>query len=385
MRTIKQAKRLDLFSEYIFASLSKKKSEVEKKTRRKVLNFGPGTPDIKPSSVYINKLIEFISEDDAHLYPGYGAIKEFSDALIWWYKNRFNVSINKDELLPLLGAKDGISHLPLALLDSEDEVLVPDPGYPAFRDPALMIGAKTIFYSLRKEDNFKINFDLLKEKISSKTKFIWVNFPSNPTGQIATRKELLTIVQFAKQNNLFIVYDNAYSEITFDGFIAPSILEIEKAKDIAVEIGSFSKTFSFAGFRMGWIVGNKDIIEALQKVKSQMDSGLSIPLQKLGAFALTNFDKEWNKEMLRSYKERRNTVAKHLKKLGLSFILPKAGLYIWAEIPDKEKNSEEFAKKLLEEKQILFTPGTAFGKNGERFVRVSICVNIDNIDDYFNL
>lgn len=383
MKKVKKAKRLDLFSEYIFASLSKKKAEIEKKTKRKVLDFGPGTPDIKPSSVYINKLIEFISENDAHLYPGYGAIKEFSDALIWWHKKRFNVSINKDELLPLLGAKDGISHLPLALLDKGDEVLVPDPGYPPFKDPAVMIGAKPIFYSLKKEDNFKINFDLLKEKLSSKTKFIWVNFPSNPTGQIATRKELLTIVQFAKQNNLFIVYDNAYSEITFDGFIAPSILEIEKAKDIAVEIGSFSKTFSFAGFRMGWIVGNKDIIEALSKVKSQMDSGLSIPLQKLGAFALTNFDKEWNKEMLKSYKERRNTVAKHLKKLGLSFILPKAGLYIWAEIPSGEKNSEEFAKKLLEEKQILFTPGTAFGKNGKRFVRISICINIDNINNYF--
>ncbi len=383
MKTIKKAKRLDLFSEYIFASLSKKKSEIEKKTKRKVLDFGPGTPDIKPSSVYINKLIEFISENDAHLYPGYGAIREFSDALIWWYKKRFNVSINKDELLPLLGAKDGISHLPLALLDIGDEVLIPDPGYPPFKDPAVMIGAKPISYSLKKEDNFKINFDLLKEKLSSKTKFIWVNFPSNPTGQIATRKELLTIVQFAKQNNLFIVYDNAYSEITFDGFIAPSILGIEDAKDIAVEIGSFSKTFSFAGFRMGWIVGNKDIIEALSKVKSQMDSGLSIPLQKLGAFALTNFDKTWNKEMLESYRKRRNIIAKHLKKLGLKFILPKAGLYIWAEIPSREKNSEEFAKKLLEEKQILFTPGTAFGKNGKRFVRISICINIDNINDYF--
>ncbi|MBI2025870.1 MAG: aminotransferase class I/II-fold pyridoxal phosphate-dependent enzyme, partial [Candidatus Levybacteria bacterium] len=140
MKTIKQAKRLDLFSEYIFANLARKKSEIEKKTKRKVLNFGPGTPDIKPSNLYIKKLGEFINEDNAHIYPGYGAIKEFSDALIWWYKKRFNVSIDKDELLPLLGAKDGISHLPLALLDNGQEVLIPDPGYPAFGDPALMIG-----------------------------------------------------------------------------------------------------------------------------------------------------------------------------------------------------------------------------------------------------
>ncbi len=385
MKTIKQAKRLDLFSEYIFANLARKKSEIEKKTKRKVLNFGPGTPDIKPSNLYIKKLGEFINEDNAHIYPGYGAIKEFSDALIWWYKKRFNVSIDKDELLPLLGAKDGISHLPLALLDNGQEVLIPDPGYPAFGDPALMIGAKPISYSLRQEDNFKINYEILKEKLSPKTKFIWINFPSNPTGQVATKEDLLRIVKFAKQNNIFIVYDNAYSEITFGNFRAPSILEIEGAKDIAVEIGSFSKTFSFAGFRMGWIVGNKDVISAISKVKSQMDSGLSIPLQKLGAFALTHFDKAWNKQMLESYKKRRGIIASYLKKLGLKFILPKAGLYIWAKIPDKEKNSEEFANKLLEEKQILLTPGTAFGKNGKRFVRISICVNIDNISDYFRL
>ncbi|MBI3984633.1 MAG: aminotransferase class I/II-fold pyridoxal phosphate-dependent enzyme [Candidatus Levybacteria bacterium] len=383
MNTTKQAKRLDLFSEYIHASLAKKRVEVEKKAKRKVLNFGPGTPDIKPSNLYIRKLSEFINQNDAHLYPGYGAIEEFSNALIWWYKKRFNVSIGKEELLPLLGAKDGISHLPLALLDNGQEVLIPDPGYPAFRDPALMIGAKPIAYSLREEDGFKINFNILKNKLSPKTKFMWVNFPSNPTGQVASREDLLKIVKFAKQNNIFIVYDNAYSELTFEGFRAPSILEIEEAKDIAVEIGSFSKTFSFAGFRMGWIVGNKDIIRAISKVKSQMDSGLSIPLQKLGAFALTNFDKTWNKQMLESYKKRRDLIANHLRKLGLTFILPKAGLYIWAKIPDNEKNSEEFVNKLLEEKQILFTPGTAFGKNGRRFVRISICVNIDNINDYF--
>lgn len=383
MNTIKTAKRLDAFPEYIFSKLNRDVANVEKKSGRKVLNFGPGSPDFKPSKRYIDKLIGFIQDDKAHLYPGYNASKEFSDALIFWYKKRFDVNISNGELLPLLGAKDGISHLPIALLDKGDEVLIPDPGYPAFTDPTILVEAKPVFYNLIQENNFKINLGEIKKKLTKKTKLMWVNFPSNPTGQVTTLDELSKIVEFAKENNLFVVYDNAYSEITFNGYKSPSILQIKGAKDIAVEIGSFSKTFSFAGFRMGWIVGNKDIIAALTKVKSQMDSGLSLPFQKLGAFALTNFDKIWHGEMISSYLNRRDIIAKHIKFLGLEFSLPKGGLYIWAKIPNTANSCEEFCAKLLNEKQILFTPGTAFGKNGKRYVRISICINIDQINKYF--
>lgn len=380
---INGAKRLNLFSEYVFSKLAKTVKEIELHSKRKVLNFGPGNPDVAPSLLYIDKLNEFIRDKNAHLYPGYGANDEFAQALILWYQKRFSVDFKKTELLPLLGAKDGISHLPLVLLNEGDEVLIPDPGYPAFSDPAVMIGAKPVYYDLTEENGFKISVDQLKEKISAKTRFIWVNFPSNPTGQVVLLEELKKIVDFAKQHNILIVCDNAYSEIIFDGFVAPSILQVEGAKEIAVELGSFSKTFSFAGFRMGWIVGNSEVIQALAKVKSQMDSGLSTPLQKLGAFALTNTDEKWHNHMIASYKERRDIIASQLKKLGLSFSIPKGSLYIWAKIPDIETNSEEFCTRILKEKQILFTPGIAFGKNGERFVRVSICINIDNIEDYF--
>lgn len=376
---MKVANRLNLFSEYVFSKLEKKIKEVELKSKRKVLNFGPGNPDVAPNALYIDKFIEFVKDREAHLYPGFKANKEFWSALIQWYKQRFNVDLEQDELLPLLGAKDGVSHLPLALLNEGDEVLVPDPGYPAFSDPALMINAKPVYYNLLEENDFKISFKELEKKISKKTKFIWVNFPANPTGQVASLNELKKIVAFAKQRNILIVYDNAYSEITFDNFTAPSILQIKGAKEISVEIGSFSKTFSFAGFRMGWIVGNREIITALAKVKSQMDSGLSTPLQRLGAYALTHFDKKWHEQMITSYKNRRDKIAKYLKTIGLEFSLPKGALYIWAKIPPSAKNSEDFCIQLLREKQILLTPGTAFGKNGERYVRVSICVNIDNL------
>lgn len=383
MSDIKIANRLNLFSEYVFSKLNKKIAEVEEKSKRKVLNFGPGNPDITPSPIYLEKYNEFIKKSDAHLYPGYVANPEFTQALINWYKKRFNVDLGKDELFPLLGSKDGVSHLPLVLLNEGDEVLVPDPGYPAFTDPALMIGGKVVYYDLLEENNFKISLGELEKKITNKTKFIWVNFPSNPTGQVATLEELKKIVSFAKLHNILIAYDNAYSEITFDNFVAPSILQVNGAKDVALELCSFSKTFSFAGFRMGWIVGNKEVIAALAKVKSQMDSGLSASLQHLGAYALTNTDERWHQNMLASYQKRRNIIAQYLQKLGLTFTLPQGSLYIWAKLPKEWKNSQAYCMQLLEERQILLTPGTTFGKNGEHFVRISICVNINKIGEYF--
>jgi LL-diaminopimelate aminotransferase len=380
---MKLAKRLDQFQEYFFSSLSKKKAEVEKFTGKKVLDLSIGSPDFPPSSIYINKLKEFFNEKNSHIYPGYGAIPEFIQGLQNWYKKRFDVDLEKNELFPLLGGKDGVSHLALAVLDSGDEVLVPDPGYPAFSGPATLIGAKPVFYNLTESNDFKINFEELKKKITEKTRFIWVNFPANPTGQVASVNDIKQIVDFAKENKIWLVYDNAYSEITFDGYTAPSILQIEGAKDVAVEIGSFSKTFSFAGYRMGWIVGNKEIISALAKVKSQFDSGLSRPLQKLGAYALDYIDKQWHEAMISSYEKRRNIIIENLKKIGLKADKTKGSLYLWVKIPDSFNNSQEFSFDLLKKKQILLTPGTAFGKNGLRYVRVSISSNIDNIDSYF--
>ncbi len=382
MNQLKISKRINSFPEYVFSRLSKAVAEVEQETNRKVLNLGPGSPDVRPSEIFLDKFAQYIKEPSSHLYLGYQAIPELRDALKQWYKKRFNVVLETDELLPLLGAKDGVSHLPLVLLDENDEILVPNPGYPAYIGPTLMIGAKPVSYDLLPKDNFEIKIENLEKKLTSKTRCLWVNFPSNPTGHVANLEELEPVVNFCKKHNIILIYDNAYSEITFDNVIAPSILQIKGAKDVAVEIGSFSKAFSFAGFRMGWIVGNKDIIAALSKVKSQLDSGLSIPLQKLGAFALSSPDLEWQKQMILSYKDRRDIIAIKLKKLGLTFSLPKGALYIWAKIPDSATSSESFSMDLLKEKQILLTPGSAFGSNGDRFVRVSICSNIKSINEY---
>lgn len=377
------AKRLDNFPEYIFSKLGKKRIALEEKTGKKVLDLSIGSPDYPPSKEYMNKLKDYLDDNNAHLYPGYGAIAEFSQGLQSWYQTRFTVSLEKNELFPLLGGKDGVSHIALALLDEGDEVLIPDPGYPGFAGAALMVGAKPVYYSLTEKNNFKIDLDELEKKVSPKTKFIWVNFPSNPTGQIVTIEELRPIVAFAKKHDITLVYDNAYAEITFDGFIAPSILQVTGAKDIAIELGSFSKSHSFAGHRMGWVVGNSTVIAALAKVKSQIDSGMFSPLQKMGGYALTHPDPVWKNAMLESYKSRRDILAEKLQTLGLTVNKPQGSLYIWAKIPVNEVDSEVFCYKLLEEKHILVAPGTAFGENGKRFVRVSISANIDRIEDYF--
>lgn len=382
---ISPAKRLEALTEYIFSHLNKKVSEVEKMTGRKVLSFGVGSPDIMPSKKYITELISSVQQPNAHKYPGYGATKEFSSSLITWYTKRFNVDIEDDELYPVAGEKDAIAHMPLAFLNPDDEVLVPNPGYPAFSIPAQLVKARVVSYDLLEKNNFKISLENLRQKISSKTKFIWINFPSNPTGQVITYEELEQLVSFAKEKNIFIVYDNVYSEITFDGYTAPSILEIPGAKEVAVELGSFSKSFSLAGYRLGWIAGNKTIIKHLAKIKSHYDSGIALPIQNLGAFALSHFDQQWHDEMITTYDERRKRIGKYLQQFGLTFSLPQGGLYIWAKIPNTAESSEEYCLKLLQEKQILFTPGIAFGKNGERYIRISICTDITNITDYFSV
>ncbi len=379
------AKRLDLIPEYIHSRLNREVKHVEKISGKKVLNFGQGSPDIKPSQKHIEKLIEFIQEEKAHMYPGYTAIPQFSQALQSWYKKRFDVILATDELDILLGGKDGISHLPLALFDAGDEVLIPDPGYPAYKEPTELVGAIPIVYDLIEENDFKINYHNIKSKLTKKTKAIWVNFPSNPTGQVIEKKELEALVMFAKEHNLIVLYDNAYADLTFDGFRAPSILEVPGAKECAIEIGSFSKTFSFAGYRIGWIVGNKTVVAGLAKIKSQMDSGLSLPFQKLGAYALTHVDEDWYTKTIALYQKRRDSIEKILPTLGLTFESPKGGMFIWAKIPDTAISSEDFCMKLLHEKKILFTPGSAFGINGDRYVRISIAVNLKNIDDYFSV
>ena len=357
------------------------KREVEKKDNCKVLDLSIGSPTFPPHKQYIEKLKEYIGHDSSHLYPGYGAIPQLRDALKQWYIHRFNVALEDTELYPLLGAKDGVSHIPLALLDAGDEILVPDPGYPAFSGPTTMVGAIPTYYSLPSKETTLITE--LSKVATDKTKAVWVNSPGNPTGYTCTLSELRELIHFAKQHNIIVLYDNAYSEITFDGCTAPSIFSIEGAKDCAVEFGSFSKTFSFAGFRMAWIVGNREVIDAVAKVKSQMDSGFMYPFQLFGAYALTHFDEEWHARMIQFYKTNRDLLVQAFIATGHNVSVPSGALYLWIPIPPSFINGFEYTKYLLTRQHVLVTPGSIFGPSGERFIRVSYSTDLSKLSDYF--
>lgn len=361
--------------EYIYIKLNREARAVEKRAGRRVLNLSVGSPDVPPSEKLIKKLQALVAGKNMHLYPGYGACAEFAAAVQHYYKARFGVKIETDEMYPLLGAKDAVAHLIFALLDAGDEFLTPDPGYPGFTGPALMLGAKPVYYT---SDNIKD----LQKLITNKTKFIWLNFPSNPTGKMADIKKLKEYVSFAKKNNILILYDNAYAEMYYGAQKPPSILEVPGAKKLAVELHSLSKTFSLAGYRIGFAAGSRKIISKLAKIKSQTDSGLALPLQHLAAYALTKPDVAWRRAMLKSYKARRDVLAAAFKKLGLSFDVPDAALYLWAKVPPAFKNGEQYAAYLLREKQVLVTPGSAFGAAGEQYIRISFCSDITKLKEY---
>jgi LL-diaminopimelate aminotransferase len=375
------AKRLERFPEYPYVALSQMKKEVEKTDNCVVLDLSIGSPTFPPYKGYMDKLSEFILNDKSHLYPAAGAIPELKSALQNWYKKRFNVTLLDNELYPLIGAKDGVSHIPLAILNEGDEILIPNPGYPGFTGPALMVGAVPTYYQLPNEGVSLLS--MIEEKASSKTKAIWVNSPGNPTGYTFTRSDLEQIVEFAKNKNIIIIFDNAYSEITFGSYKAPSILEIKGAHDVAVEIGSFSKTFSFAGFRMAWIVGNSDVIAAVAKVKSQMDSGFMHPLQLLGAYVLNNFNTEWHEGMIEFYKKNRDALADAFQHSGHTVTVPNGALYLWIKIPVGFKNGLEYTQFLLTKHHILVTPGSVFGSSGEKYIRVSYSSDISSLANYF--
>jgi len=378
------SKRLNNFPEYVFAMLGRKLKEVEASSGEKVLNLGMGSPDFPPSEKYIKKLQELVTLDKVHMYPGYGPLPEFVEAMQHWYSNRFDVELENNEIYQLNGGKDGLSHLPLAILDEGDDVLVPDPGYTGFTGPLLLYNMNPVPYSLSEENSFIINVQDLNKALTKKTKAVIINYPSNPTGQTIALEALEPVVKWAKKNQVWIIYDNPYSDIVFDGPKSPSILSIPGAKEVTVEMGSFSKTFSLAGDRMGWIVGNSDLIKALAKVKSQTDSGLTKYLQLLGAYALENFDEQWYQSMLKEYQRRAEIIAGKLKEEGMTFAKPKASLYIWAKLPESyQGNSEKFTFDWLENRHILVAPGSAYGNNGEGYVRVSICADVSTIDNYF--
>jgi aspartate/methionine/tyrosine aminotransferase len=377
---IQKADRLNDVKEYYF---SKKLREVAalRTAGKPVINIAIGSPDLHPSSTVIEAIQQAVTLPNAHQYQSYQGIPELREGMAQFYNEKYNVTLNPaTEILPLMGSKEGIMHISLAFLNKGDKVLIPNPGYPTYASVTNLVEADTIFYNLNAEDNWLPNFEEIEKNDLSKVKIMWVNYPHMPTGAVASKEDFKKLIAFAKKHAILIVNDNPYSFILNDHPL--SILAVEGAKEVAIELNSLSKTFNMAGWRVGMVVGDAEIIKTILEVKSNMDSGMFLGIQKgaVEAFKLSN---DWFHKQNEIYQERRAMVWKIFDALNCTYDKTIGGLFVWAKIPAGE-NSEALTDKLLYEKDVFITPGTIFGTNGEGYIRASLCVDVATLNVVLN-
>ena len=367
---IKPAKRLDTVQEYYF---SKKLREVRGLVAagKPIINMGIGSPDLQPPSKVLKAISNSLGEANAHKYQSYQGLPELRNAITTFYKNKFSVEANpENEVLPLMGSKEGIMHISMAFLNKGDKVLIPNPGYPTYTSVSKLVGAEPMFYNLSDATNWQPNFDELENQDLENVKIMWVNYPHMPTGTDATLTTFEKLVAFGKKHNILIINDNPYSFILNEHPI--SILQVEGAKDIALELNSLSKTFNMAGWRVGMLLGNATYINQVLKVKSNMDSGMFYGIQK-GAIEALQLSDTWFLAQNKIYEERRKLIWQLADKLNATYSKNATGLFVWAKIPEGKK-SEEVTDAILYDKDIFITPGTIFGSRGEGYIRFSLCV-----------
>jgi LL-diaminopimelate aminotransferase len=377
---IQTAIRLNSVQEYYF---SRKLREVRQLTAegKLVINMGIGSPDLAPDIKVIEAMQKAMFDDKAHEYQSYQGLPELRKGIADFYRNHFNVDLDfNTEILPLMGSKEGIMHISLAFLNEGDEVLIPNPGYPTYASVTELVQAKAVYYDLTATSNWQPNFDALEKLDLSKVKLMWVSYPHMPTGANGTLELFQKLIAFGKKHNILIVNDNPYSFVLNGKPL--SILQIDGAKDIAIELNSLSKTYNMAGWRVGMVLGNPTLIDAVLKVKSNMDSGMFYGIQK-GAIEALKLGSDWFEKQNEIYTKRRNLIFKLAEKINCVFDRNSVGLFVWAKLPARIM-SEEFIDKVLIEKHIFITPGTIFGSNGEGYIRFSLCVTEEKIQDAIN-
>lgn len=378
---IQTANRIHSVNEYYFST---KLAEIRKMNAngQSIINLGIGNPDLAPSANTIKELLATANEPSNHGYQSYTGIPELRNAFSNWYKEFYNVELNaENEILPLLGSKEGIMHISLAFLNPGDEVLVPDPGYPAYKAVAALCEAKAIEYDLKESDNWCPDFNQLEKMDLSNVKMMWVNYSNMPTGKAASEELFGRLIAFGKSHRILIVNDNPYSLISTAKPL--SILSVDGAKEIAIELNSLSKSHNMAGWRVGMIGAASHFIQAILKVKSNMDSGMFKPIQLAAAEALRN-NKEWYESQLQVYAERKEIAKKIMDSLQCEFNSESTGMFVWAKIPQDALSSQEFSEDILQNKKVFITPGFIFGKNGERFIRLSLANNEEILREALN-
>ncbi len=379
---IEYAERVKRLPKYIFVAIEELKAK-KKKEGIDFISLGIGDPDLKTPELIINELINQVKIPENQNYPASMGEEIFREGIARWYKVRFGLDFNADrEVTNVLGGKEGIANIARVFINPGDIVLCPNPGYPVYANGATKLcDGEPYLMPLTKENKFLPNLEAIETKILKKAKMMYLNYPNNPTGAIAPIEYLKKAVDYAEDYNFIIIYDNPYSEFTFSDYIAPTLLQINPDH---IEINSASKTFNMTGFRCGWAVGNQEIIEGLRKIKSQIDSGCPIFIQKAVIKGLNEYKSEKKPEIvdknMKIYEKRRDVLVEGLNKIGWEIDKPKATFYIWTQIPEGETNSMDFVKKLINV-GVVITPGIGFGQYGEGFVRFALTQPIERIKE----
>ncbi|MFH4964484.1 aminotransferase class I/II-fold pyridoxal phosphate-dependent enzyme [Gaetbulibacter sp. M235] len=374
---IEVANRLHTVEEYYF---SKKLREVNLliANGKPIINLGIGSPDLAPPQKVIEAITNSLQDPNAHKYQSYQGLPELRDTMAAFYKDHFNVSLNPaNEILPLMGSKEGIMHISMAYLNEGDEVLIPNPGYPTYESVTKLVGAKPVFYELDAANNWSPNLKALSQKDLSKVKIMWVNYPHMPTGAMPSKYLFEELVAFGKKHNILIVNDNPYSFVLNE--TQQSLLSVPGAKEVCLELNSLSKTFNMAGWRVGMVIGDSKHISNVLKVKSNMDSGMFYGIQK-GAIEALKCTKMWFSTLNSVYKQRRDLVWQLADTLNCTYDREATGLFVWAKLPSGLK-SEEFIDSVLYNNHIFITPGTIFGSKGEGYIRFSLCATTEVLEE----
>lgn len=376
---IEYSARLQQLPPYLFAEIDavKEKLILEGKD---VIDLSVGDPDLPTPGFIIERLKEAVDDPKNHRYPFGKGLLQFRFAIAKWYDRRFGVKLDPDtEVLALIGSKEGIGHIPIAFIDHGDTVLVPNPSYPVYPASVILAGGEPYYMPLLQENDFLPDFSSIPNKTAKRSKFMFLNYPNNPTAAVADSAFYKDAIDFAGRNNIIICHDAAYSEIAYDDYKPISFLQVPGAKEVGIEFHSLSKTFNMTGWRIGFAVGNRDIIQGLAKVKSNIDSGVFRAIQCAGTLALDR-GPQHKAELIQIYQKRRDLLVDGLSQMGWQVEKPKATFYVWAPIPPG-RTSKELSMWLLEKAQIITTPGNGFGKYGEGYIRFSLTESAELIKE----
>ncbi|WP_340065574.1 pyridoxal phosphate-dependent aminotransferase [Ascidiimonas aurantiaca] len=375
---IHKAHRLNTIEEYYFSKKLKEVSQLAA-AGKPIINMGIGSPDLPPAQMVIKAIQQAVTEPGAHQYQSYQGLPQTRQAMADFYQTHFDVVLDPDrEVLPLMGSKEGIMHISMAFLNEGDEVLIPDPGYPTYTSVTHLLGAVPRYYDLTEKTGWLPDLEALETMDLSRVKLMWVNYPHMPTGARADLSFCRKLIQFAAKNQILLVNDNPYSFILNDEPL--SLLKADPGLQCVLELNSLSKTFNMAGWRIGMVAGHSEYLKAILKVKSNMDSGMFYGIQK-GAVEALSSASEWFNSLNAMYRSRRDGIFEIASRLGCSFDSKGAGMFVWAKLPDGVPSSEQFIDALLYDKNIFITPGTVFGKNGEGYIRFSLCVKEEQIEE----